>query len=158
MLRAAYAAPACRLGSLHNTNSARSLLCLVYACALCAQGIAMFASLSGVLFRLNHIIRGQVALKADRQRRQLLLAGATAASQVPLVLLLMRRQDVLGNLVLRGTNPPTQVRRRGGRRAGVVWCAVGCGLWAVQGSYAADLPVLLASAAPTACEPASRGP
>lgn len=71
-------------------------------------GISVYAYLSFVLFRLNTLIRSQVALKQDRQARPLLAAAGVAGVQVPLVLLALRGQDLAGNLVLQGSRLPSK--------------------------------------------------
>jgi len=79
--------------------------------APCApQGIAVFAYLSWVLHRVNRVMRAQVALKAERSTHTLLGVAAAVAAHVPLVLLALRAQDIGGNLLLRGSARPTQVR------------------------------------------------
>jgi hypothetical protein len=73
------------------------------------QGLSMYAYLSLVLFRLNAIIRGQVALKQDRRARKLLAAAVAALAHVPAVLLLLNGQDMAGNLMLDGRRKPSKV-------------------------------------------------
>ena len=75
------------------------------------QGLSVFFFLSFVLFRLNLLMRQQVALKQDRQPRLLLAVAAVAALQVPLVLVLLRGQDLAGNLVMDGSRRPSKVSR-----------------------------------------------
>jgi hypothetical protein len=72
-------------------------------------GLSMYAYLSLVLFRLNAIIRGQVALKQDRRARKLLAAAVAALAHVPAVLLLLNGQDMAGNLMLDGRRKPSKV-------------------------------------------------
>lgn len=66
------------------------------------QAISLCAYLSLLLFRLNTIIRGQVALKHERRARELLTAAAAAMAHVPAVLLL---RGQAGNLILNGPRP-----------------------------------------------------
>jgi hypothetical protein len=77
------------------------------------QGLAVYAFLSFVLFRINNTIRGQVALKQQCRARPLLLAGLVAAVQVPLVLLVLAGQDLAGNLVLDGSRRPAKASAGG---------------------------------------------
>ncbi|KAL4458001.1 hypothetical protein ABPG75_012866 [Micractinium tetrahymenae] len=71
-------------------------------------GLAIFGFLTYVLFRLNAVVRAQVALKQDKRAGPLLGVAGVAALQVLLSLAALHRQDVAGNLVLSGSARPSK--------------------------------------------------
>lgn len=80
--------------------------------SLCwCAGLTAFGWLSFVLFRLNQVLRQQVALKAQLQPAQCTAAGGVVVAQVLLVLLITWQQRFWRNLVLVGSGEPvTEVR------------------------------------------------
>lgn len=112
---------------------------------LCATprraGLCSFAVLSYVLYRLNAVIRGQVALKSQLQAAPLRGVAGVVLALVPLALLLTGRQRVYAHVVLLGgPSMPVQVRREvGGLRgaAGQLWSCMRLGAWLWLGIHVA---------------------
>ncbi|PSC72643.1 Ribosomal RNA processing 1 B [Micractinium conductrix] len=101
-------------------------------------GLAAFAYLTYVLWRLNAVVRRQVALKADRQRHMLLGAAGVAAAHVALALVLLQPMDMAGNMVLMGSVRPTQFW-------GTIFTVVVCDTLLRYLSLMAKIAVLLAA-------------